>query len=190
MNAMPDPPVSFRPRLKVADFLMLAESGALAGATKSELLDGDIVCMNAQFRRHSFAKNELTFRLRIALRENGSGLTAMAEASVALSPFDMPEPDIVVTTEPLGAGAVRAATVALLVEVADTTLDRDLGYKAALYAAAAVPEYWVVDLAARRIHRRWQPTSDGYAATDQVAFGETIAAVTIANLRIATDAID
>jgi Uma2 family endonuclease len=36
--------------------------------------------------------------------------------------------------------------VALLVEVADSSLAYDLGEKKAAYARAGIPEYWVVDL--------------------------------------------
>ena len=41
--------------------------------------------------------------------------------------------------------------VMLVVEVADTSLDHDTSTKAALYAAAGIADYWVVDLAARAV---------------------------------------
>ncbi len=41
---------------------------------------------------------------------------------------------------------------ALLVEVADTTLDTDLTVKAELYASAGVREYWVLDVENRVLH--------------------------------------
>ena len=44
------------------------------------------------------------------------------------------------------------AQTLLAVEVADSSLRFDLGVKLALYAAAKIPEYWVVDLAARRLY--------------------------------------
>lgn len=187
---MIDRPLQFRPRLRVDDFVLLGAAGALTGATKTELLDGDLVCMNAQFRRHAYAKNELTFRLRIALRNIASNLAALSEVSVVMSSYDMPEPDIVLTGEPLGDGPIPVESVALLIEVADSTLEQDLGRKALLYAASGVPEYWVVDLAGRVIARHWRPAPDGYQASDVVAFGDPLLAITISGLEVETAAID
>ncbi len=41
--------------------------------------------------------------------------------------------------------------VMLVVEIADTSLDHDTTTKAALYAAAGIADYWVVDLVARAV---------------------------------------
>ncbi|MGO9788556.1 MAG: Uma2 family endonuclease, partial [Solirubrobacteraceae bacterium] len=43
------------------------------------------------------------------------------------------------------------ATATLIVEVAVSSLRRDLGTKAELYARAGVPEYWVLALDQRRM---------------------------------------
>lgn len=42
----------------------------------------------------------------------------------------------------------RPSDVLLLIEVADTSLDKDREIKLPLYARSAVPEVWIVDLAA------------------------------------------
>jgi len=39
----------------------------------------------------------------------------------------------------------------LVIEVAETSLDYDRETKAPLYAASGVMEYWIVDVAARRV---------------------------------------
>jgi Uma2 family endonuclease len=50
-------------------------------------------------------------------------------------------------------------TAVLVVEVADTTLQFDRTTKAALYARAGIPEYWIVNLADRvlEVHRQPAP---------------------------------
>lgn len=58
-------------------------------------------------------------------------------------------PDLVVVEGPPDrflSRSPRGSEVALLMEVADSTLAYDLGEKAAIYAAARVREYWVADL--------------------------------------------
>lgn len=64
-----------------------------------------------------------------------------------------------------------AKDVLLLIEVSDSTLRYDLEDKARLYAKHRIQEYWVVDVANRRIVRHRMPHRGGYAQCDQVASG-------------------
>jgi Uma2 family endonuclease len=45
------------------------------------------------------------------------------------------------------------ADISLVVEISESSLSFDLGQKLALYKAAGIPEYWVIDLKARQVHR-------------------------------------
>lgn len=46
----------------------------------------------------------------------------------------------------------QTSDVLLVLEVADTTIDYDLGTKVPLYESVGVPEVWVVDREARQVH--------------------------------------
>jgi Uma2 family endonuclease len=74
------------------------------------------------------------------------------------NPTSAPEPDGIVLNRPAGglAGVPTPADIRLLIEASDSTLNYDLTVKAALYARAQIPEYWVVSLPERRlyVHRR------------------------------------
>ncbi len=50
----------------------------------------------------------------------------------------------------------------LVVEVSDTTLWRDRGQKARLYAAAGVAEYWIVNLSSRTLIVHRSPAQGEY----------------------------
>ncbi len=169
-------------KLRVEDYLLLDRSGALQRYAKTELIDGEIVFMNAQHRPHARIKTRLYDALRDALQSTMPGLTALVEASIEAQPGNVPEPDILVTSEPDGDGLVPIGTVHLVIEVADTTLANDLGRKARLYSGLGVPEYWVADVNGRVLHQMWAPSSEAYRQSRQVAFGEEIAAETIAGL--------
>lgn len=54
--------------------------------------------------------------------------------------------------------------VQLAIEVADSSLDRDLGVKSRLYGSAGIAEYWVIDANARCVHRFTGPSSTGYSS--------------------------
>lgn len=168
-------------RLKARDFMLLSEHGALDGYGKSELIEGEIICMNAQHSRHARVKSRLALELALCLRATGSPLEAIVEVTIALSDDSMPEPDIVLTTYN-GDGPVPPDTVALVVEVSDTTLERDLGRKSVMYARAGIAEYWVVDLNEDRCLLHMGPGPDGYDEQIDVPFGETLHAGTIDEL--------
>jgi Uma2 family endonuclease len=61
--------------------------------------------------------------------------------------------------------------VLLLIEVAESSLQYDLGEKADLYAAAGIRDYWVVDLVARRVVVHRDP-ADGRYRTLEAFSGE------------------
>ena len=176
-----------RAKLTADDFELLDRHGAFAAYRKTELIDGEIYFVNAQHRPHGMVKMRLYDALREALRTIGSPYTPVCEVTLALSPIDRPEPDLVLTSEPDGEGFVPLASVPLVIEVSDTTLRDDLGRKLHRYAAAGVPEYWVADVSGRVIHRMWAPVGSGYTQRDEVRFGERLTSATVEQLSIDTD---
>ncbi len=176
-------------KLRIEDYLLLDRSGAFDAYAKTELIEGEIFFMNAQHRPHALAKMELYDALRDSLREIGSRLRPIVEASIAVPERSAPEPDIVVTSRPAGEGLIPLSYVALVVEVSDTTLANDLGRKGTLYARHGIQEYWVADLNARMIHQMWAPEGEAYAERREVAFGERIEAATIDRLAVETDSL-
>ena len=172
-------------RLTIADFTTLERAGAFRGYSKSELIDGTIYVVNAQYSRHMRAKSRFYRRLADACDALG-GFEAWVEGSVELSPHSMPEPDLLVTRATPVDGPILAEMLALAVEIADTTRGFDLGKKARMYAKNGVAEYWVIDLAKRLIHRHTSPTATGYANVEACELGTRLTAVTIPGLAVDT----
>ncbi len=173
-------------KLRIVDYLLLEGAGAFQMYEKTELIDGEVYFMNAQHRPHALAKIELYDSLRDGLRAIGSGLRPMVEASVALSDHSAPEPDLVLTSEPRGPGLIPVASVALIVEVSDATLEKDRQKKMAIYARANIPEYWIADVNDRTIHQMWAPEGETYTRRQSVAFGQVVTAALIDGLSVAT----
>jgi len=63
----------------------------------------------------------------------------------------------------------------LVIEVADTTLGFDLTTKAALYARAGIVEYWVLDMAGRRMIVHREPQGARYASVAAYSSEESVA---------------
>ena len=173
--------------LSVDDYIMLADAGVF-GEEKTELIDGDVIVMAPEYRPHAYARDELAYRLRRALEAIGSDVF-VGSGSVWLSHNVMPQPDIVLTREPRGDGAVPLNSVALLVEVSSTTLPNDLGRKREIYATAGIAEYWVVDVSGRIIQQMWSPVDGRYNDERQVGFGEALTSATMSGLTIKTSDI-
>jgi Uma2 family endonuclease len=177
-------------KLTVENFLLLVESGALPDYPRTELIGGSIVAMNAQYSLHAHVKSLLFRRIADACDVALPAHHVWTEVALIVSPNDLVEPDILVTDfAPSARAPVPAATVLLIVEVSDTTLNHDLGKKAEIHAAAGIPEYWVVDINARLIHQMWAPEGSGYMQRREHRFGEAITAATIKALAIDTRAL-
>lgn len=172
-------------KLTVEQFEMLDASGAFDGYAKTELIDGAIYAMNSQYSAHALAKSELGVRLANALRALGSSLRMVVEGTVDMRPVSAPEPDISLAEVKPGIRTyLPLEAVALVVEVADSSIAFDLNEKAQLYAKHAVPEYWVLDLPGAMLHQLWQPTKSGYEQGRSLELGERIESVTIDGLTV------
>jgi Uma2 family endonuclease len=91
--------------------------------------------------------------------------------------YNEPEPDLVVTsgrTTDYLKKHPQPEDLLLVVEVSDASLNTDLILKARLYARAGIAEYWVLDLAARRLHVHRSPINGEYADVAPHSDAETI----------------
>jgi Uma2 family endonuclease len=176
-------------KLTIEQFEMLDRAGAFDAYAKTELIDGAIYAMQGQFRAHSFAKNELTYRLRRALEALGSPLLPQSEPTVSMPPVNAPEPDIVVTSAPKGEGYTPLESVALAIEISDSTATFDLGTKANLYSREGIPEYWVLEIPAATLHQFWSPSRHGYRKSRSVALGDRVESLTIPGLSVESDGL-
>ncbi len=179
---------SHRPyRFTERDYVLLSENGAFADYAKTELIEGVIYAVNAQYSRHIRVQSRLYRILAIACDDLGNGSSAWIEGSIAISGETTPRPDIFVSYGLPDDGPVPLSSVLLIVEIADSSLDQDLGSKAALYARVGLPEYWVADVNGCVIHQMWSPADGTYGDRRIIPFGERIEAETIAGLTIGTN---
>ncbi|HEY7338174.1 MAG TPA: Uma2 family endonuclease [Bryobacteraceae bacterium] len=77
-----------------------------------------------------------------------------------------PEPDFAVLRAPLNelGRKPQAEDILLAIEVAASTLAMDLSTKAELYARAAFPDYWVLDVKQRRMIVHREPVEGKYTS--------------------------
>ena len=170
--------------LRIEDYELLDRAGVFQDR-RVELIEGVIVAVNAEYNPHMFVKNELMYRLRLALRALGSSYDAFVEPTLALPPHSLPEPDVVVADLfPHEDDYVRVDHVAIVIEVGASSLKGDLGTKRQMYAAQAVPEYWVVDVKKRRVHQFWTPRDGAFQDERVVPLAGKLRSLTMPELAI------
>lgn len=107
--------------------------------------------------------------------------SVLQEASIDPAPtmasINEPEPDAVVLRRPCTefmAANAGPGDILLVAEVAVTTLAYDMGVKAALYAAAGMEEYWILDTTARRVIVHREPVGGSYRSVVEFAAHEPV----------------
>ena len=142
----------------------MISGGVLNEDDRVMLLEGEIYEMSPQNSPHSTAIGLLHHALT-----SETDTHVRVQMPLYLGPSSDPEPDLAVV-----AGGLRdyvqehPRSALLVVEVADSSVAFDCGRKAKLYARYAIPEYWVLDLPGRRVHRHTQPHELGYEAVEVV----------------------
>ena len=177
-------------RLRVADYLTLDRAGAFEAYGRTELINGEIYAMNAQPRPHARIKSRLAVALSNAVEALDLRLEMLVEPPLEMEPLNAPEPDIALTSAAEGEGLVPSDSVALVIEISDSSLQHDLHRKADLYSRFSIPEYWIVDVNAGAIHQMWAPGPGGYAESRNILFGSDIASMTLPNLSVSTASLN
>ena len=153
----------------------LAESGAL-NVERLELVEGELLDKMGKNRSHVLVQHQIA----MILAEVFGIARVTIESTLEVANIDRrsnePVPDLVVThrearfyrNTPLPEEASH------VVEVSDTSLRYDLTTKAALYARAAVIEYWVADLNNRTLIVHRQPENGRYASVTVYSADESV----------------
>jgi len=159
--------------LSVERYEQMAEAGLLP-ERGIELIDGLVVEMSPKGVRHAYAADMLN---KMLVLQSHDRYTVCADTlSLRLGPRDEPEPDfaLVRATRSYARQRATVADVALIIEVADSSLRFDLGTKLRKFAGAGIPEYWVINLKANRAHLFCDPLAGGYRKQRIAVATETI----------------
>jgi len=127
------------------------------GTTRVELVNGRVYRMT-QKQAHIWAVSKIV-RLLTTIVPREEWL--ITQGTLRLDDRSMPDPDFVWLPCAMGTPAEQWPTPVLLIEVSDTTYRKDSGVKLRTYAAHRIPEYWIVNLAARRVEVYRDPVSPG-----------------------------
>ncbi len=150
LNSPLAPPLRIR-RFSVEQYHQLGELGVLTPEDNVELLEGWIVEKMNQRPIHGFIVGLLNELFQSTVPDSHC---VRCQLPIATERSE-PEPDIAIVRgshDDFRDRHPRGSVCRLVIEVADTSLDKDRS-KAAIYREAGVQEYWIVNVADKRIER-------------------------------------
>ncbi|TWU32620.1 Uma2 family endonuclease [Novipirellula artificiosorum] len=169
-----DPSTISPRRFSVAEYHKLAEVGVLREDDRVELIDGVISSKMVHSPVHDAIVSWIEQQLRPHLLD---GWFLRIQSTITLDDASEPEPDLaVVRGTPLTylQQHPQGSSVALVIEVAETSLGRDR-YKATAYARAGIPAYWIVNLKQRRIEAFRGPDGAEYRESNLLGLEDGLA---------------
>ena len=172
-------------RMTVERYFGLVEAGVLSEDDRVELLEGVVVAMTPQNPPHAAGVAMATEALIRAIEGRAH---VRPQLSLVLGRHSVPEPDLaVVPGSAADYDASHPTTAWLVIEVADTSLQQDRLSKAAIYAAAEIPEYWIVNLrdSVVEVMRAPDRARARYVQVRRVGSGERIELVALPGASVA-----
>jgi Uma2 family endonuclease len=136
-------------------YFRLVDEGVLEPDDRVELLEGVVVAMAPQNTPHAAGVTRLTKALMKAV---GARAVVRIQLSFIASPYSVPEPDAAVVPGRVeDYDHAHPRTALLIVEVADSSLKQDRLTKAMIYAAAGIPQYWIVNVVDQQVEVHRDP---------------------------------
>jgi Uma2 family endonuclease len=202
MSAVAAPPPASTPstygrdasiaKFSVRRYQEMIRQGILDANDHVELLEGYVVQKMARNPKHDAVINQINYLL---IRKLPPSWNVRSQSALVFRD-SQPEPDFsIVRGQPKEYSVFhpKSSDAALVLEVADSSLDRDRHDKARIYASAGIPVYWIVNLVDQRIEVYSSPIGTEYTRTEHFATGQsvplTLDGETVASLPV-SDIID
>jgi len=161
-------------RWMVSDYERAAEAGVFGPEERLELIEGEIYRKGPQNGPHAVVCDLIEDALRSAF---GSSYRVRGQKPLLIGGKSVPEPDVYVIRGPIRDFVKQHPTTAVLVvEASDSTVTFELITKAALYAGAGIPEYWVIAIPERAVvvHREPEPATRTYRSVERLVDTDSV----------------
>jgi Uma2 family endonuclease len=161
-------------RMSLEKYEAMVACGAFGPKDRFHLISGFLVAKTTQYPPHSTADGLTDEALRQVVP---AGWHVRSAKPIRLpEQVSKPEPDRCVVRGSFRDYSERdpgAADVALVVEVADSSLGEDRKM-ARIYGASGIPAYWIVNLVDRQVEVYTLPYSDGYHSRQDHSSGQDV----------------
>jgi Uma2 family endonuclease len=149
-------------RFTTEEYHQMGEAGILSEEKRVELINGEIVEMSPSKSPHAGVVNFLNKLLNDCL---GEEYILTVQNPIHIEPYSEPEPDLAILRyrdDFYSKSHPTPEEIVMLIEVADTSLEKDRLVKLPLYAAAGISEVWIVNLQDKQLEVYTQAGEEGY----------------------------
>lgn len=165
----------------IAEIERMVAAGIIDEGERFELIGGEIVPMSPKGAFHETLKKDLA---RFWYQRLPDDVDVIPETTFHITERDFRAPDFIFWPRALGIRGLKPDVTLLVVEVSDSSLDYDLGAKAAYYASIGIVDYWVINARTlvTRIHRA--PSADGFKSIQGLPFTADLVPLHLASLAV------
>lgn len=167
------------------DLIRIGEAGLLPPEGRFELLDGEIYQLMPPGPFHACIVDLTGDHLEALARRLGAHVRE--EKPIRLTAFYDPQPDVAIVRGKPTDYLHRfpgPEDVLLAIEVADSSLQHDRDRKLPAYAAAGIPECWVVNLQELQVEVFRDPSEGGYRSRQVYRSGDTLSLAAVPDIRL------
>ena len=168
----------------VDELYVMDAAGMFDGDERIELLDGEIIIMPPTDPPEEDGTDRLNRDLNYSLYHR---MRVRTRGPVRINDYNLSQPDVTVLQprEDYHRRGATAEDVLLLIEVADTSLEYDREVKLPRYAAAGIPEVWIVNVRARQVEAYSDPVDGEYRSRRVVAADGSISPLAFPDVSLA-----
>ncbi|MCS7287663.1 MAG: Uma2 family endonuclease [Roseiflexus sp.] len=163
----------------VDEYQRMRETGILAEDDRVELIDGEVRIMSPVGPLHAAVVKRLNALLTKTVADHA---LISVQDPIRLDAFNEPQPDLAALRPRPDYYAQQHPApqdVFFVIEVADTSREYDRREKLPRYAAAGIPEAWLIDAAQETIEQHLDPQNDQYTRRLRFVPGDRITSATL-----------
>jgi Uma2 family endonuclease len=165
------------------EYEAMAAAGVFSAGKRVELVGGYVVEMSPSGSDHNATIIQITELFRTI-----PGFRISVQGTLKVDRRNVFDPDLMLL-RPRSEGFRRAlptpADVALLIEVAGSSLRNDVTFKLPIYAEQGIADYWIVDLEREMLIVHRNAAGKDYAEKQEFAAGASIAPLAAPDFKIA-----
>ncbi len=163
-------------------FDQMIDTGVIDSESRVELLDGYLVEIEEMKPAH--VNRTIGLNERLVMQFSGKAQVS-CQNSIELPKDGRPQPDFALLRRdrPNG-GYAQPEDVYLIIEVSDTSLQKDRDWKTMIYARDGISEYWILNLKSNQLEVFRDPEDARYTTTFVLKTGQMATCLAFPNDRI------
>lgn len=164
-------------RFTVDEYRRMGEVGVFEPHERIELLEGEILKMSPKGKKHVVSTSRA---VKVFIKLLGEQVIVRVQDPIKLGEQSEPEPDLTLLAPDAQEYLERDPAppeILYVLEISDTTLAKDRGVKARLYAEAGIVQYDILNVNTRELEDYRDPDADGYRTKHTYRADESFALV-------------